>query len=159
MKRLMIILFFFLILPFIVPVPVQAAEEAVKDELLRTRAAIAANRTRIVMNTLQLSEKEIEAFTPVYENYWGELNEINDRLSDLILDYSEHYQNLTDEKALFMLDEMLDIQKKKVDLRRKYVKRFKKVLTPKRLVMFYQLENKMDVVVMVELVREVPLVR
>jgi hypothetical protein len=80
-------------------------------------------------------------------------------LSDLILDYSDNYQKLTDEKALSMLDDMLDIQKKRVDLRRKYVKKFKKVLTPKRVVMFYQLENKMDAVVMVQVTAEVPLVK
>jgi len=159
MKRSVIILILVLIFPFIVPAPVQAADQAVKDELLETRAAIAANRTEIVLKTLQLNEEETEAFSSVYTSYWEELNEINGRLSDLILDYSDNYRKLTDEKALSMLDEMLDIQKKRIDLRRKYVKKFKKVLTPKRLVMFYQLENKMDAVVMVQVAAEVPLVK
>ena len=67
--------------------------------------------------------------------------------------------DLTDEKALSMLDDYLDIQKKKVALKRKYVKKFKKVLTPKKLVLYYQTENKMDAIIMVELAAEVPLVK
>jgi hypothetical protein len=159
MKRSMIAMSLWLILSFIVIAPVHAVDEATKDEMLQTRAALAANRSKIVLKNLELNQEETEAFSPVYLEYWEELNEINGRLSDLILDYSDNFRNLTDEKALSMLDEMLDIQKKRIDLRRKYVKKFKKVLTPKRLVQFYQLENKMDAVVMVQLAAEIPLVK
>ena len=159
MKRSVIALYLLLIFSFIVPAPVHAVDEAMQDEMLKTRATLAANRSKIVLKNLELSQEETEAFSPVYQEYWEELNSINGRLSDLILDYSDNFRNLTDEKALSMLDEMLDIQKKRVDLRRKYVKKFKKVLTPKKVVQFYQIENKMDAIVMVQLAAEIPLVK
>jgi hypothetical protein len=58
-----------------------------------------------------------------------------------------------------MLDDYLDIQKKKIALKKKYVKKFKKVLTPKKLVQYYQTENKLDTIIMMELAAEVPLVK
>jgi hypothetical protein len=149
----------FLCLFTIVSTSALAVDEATKEEILWTRAVIAANRSQALLNTLELNEKEIEAFSPVYLDYWDDLNLINDRLEALIVDYSENYENLTDEKALEMLDEHLDIQKDKVALKKKYVKRFKKVLTPKKLVLFYQADNKMDAIIMVELASEVPLVK
>jgi hypothetical protein len=136
-----------------------AVDEAVEEEILWTRAVVAANRSQRLLNTLKLSDKEIEAFSPVYLDYWDDLNLINDRLQALIVDYSDNYENLTDEKALELLDEHLDIQKDKVALKKKYVKKFKKVLTPKKLVLFYQAENKLDAVIMMELAKEVPLVK
>lgn len=136
-----------------------AADAAVKEGVLLTRAVIVANRTQIVLNTLELNEKQVDAFSPVYLDYWEEMNQINGRLADLILDYSDNFENLTDDKALSMLDDYLDIQKKKVALKKKYVKRFKKVLTPKRLVQYYQTENKLDAIIMMELAKGVPLVK
>ena len=159
MKALKIHFLVILSLSLILSGQLFAADQAVEDELLWTRAVVAANRSQRLLNTLKLSDKEIEAFSPVYLDYWDDLNLINDRLQALIVDYSDNYENLTDKKALELLDEHLDIQKDKVALKKKYVKKFKKVLTPKKLVLFYQAENKLDAVIMMELAKEVPLVK
>ena len=159
MKRLMFVLSLLLILPFIVPAPALAVDEAVEEGVLLTRAVILVNRTQIVLNTLELNKEQVDAFSPVYLDYWEEMNLINDKLADLILDYSDNFENLTDEKALSMLDGYLDVQKKKIALKKKYVKKFKKVLTPKKLVQYYQTENKLDAIIMMELAAGVPLVK
>jgi len=159
MKTLKLILPILLILPLIIAGAAQAVDENAKEGVLVTRAMIVADRTQVVLNTLHLSDEEIKVFSPVYVEYWEEMNLLNDGLEKLILNYSDNYNNLTDEKALEMLDDYLDFQKKKVALRKKYVKKFKKVLTPKKLVQYYQTENKMDAIIMVELARRIPLVK
>ena len=159
MKQFMIALSFLLILPLITPTSALAADEMVQDEVLLTRAVILVNRTQIVLNTLGLNEKEVDAFSPVYVDYWTEMNLINDKLASLILDYADNYENLTDEKSIALLDESLDIQEKKIALKKKYVNNFKKVLTPKKLVQYYQTENKLDAIIMMELAAGVPLVK
>jgi len=159
MKRLMFVLSLLLILPLIVSTNALAVDEAVEEGVLLTRAVILVNRTQIVLNTLELNKEQVDAFSPVYLDYWEEMNLINDKLADLILDYSDNFENLTDEKALSMLDGYLDVQKKKIALKKKYVKKFKKVLTPKKLVQYYQTENKLDAIIMMELAAGVPLVK
>jgi len=159
MKTLKFILPILFILPLIITGTALAVDENVKEGVLVTRAMIVADRTQVVLNTLRLSDEEIKAFSPVYLEYWEEMNLLNDGLEKLILDYSDNYNNLTDEKALGMLDDYLDLQKRKIALKKKYVKRFKKVLTPKKLVQYYQTENKMDAIIMVELARGIPLVK
>jgi hypothetical protein len=159
MKTLKLILPILLIFPLIFTGSALAVDGNVKEGVLVTRAMIVADRTQLVLNTLRMSDEEIKVFSPVYVEYWEEMNLLNDGLEKLILDYSDNYNNLTDEKALLMLDDYLDFQKKKVALRKKYVKKFKKVLTPKKLVQYYQTENKMDAIIMVELARRIPLVK
>ena len=159
MRTQNIFLLVFLFLFAVVSTNALAVDEAVKGEILWTRTVIAANRTQIVLNTLELNKAQVDAFSPVYLDYWEEMNQINGRLADLILDYSDNFENLTDEKALSMLDGYLDVQKKKVALKKKYVKKFKKVLTPKKLVQYYQTENKLDAIIMMELAAGVPLVK
>jgi len=159
MKTLKLILPALLILILTVPGTARAVDENAKEGVLVTRAMIVADRTQLVLNTLRLNDEEIKAFSPVYLEYWEEMNLLNDGLEKLILDYSDNYNNLTDEKALGMLDDYLDFQKKRVALRKKYVNKFKKVLTPKKLVQYYQTENKMDAIIMVELARRIPLVK
>jgi DNA polymerase IIIc chi subunit len=155
----MFVLSLLLILPLIVSTNALAVDEAVEEGVLLTRAVILVNRTQIVLNTLELNKEQVDAFSPVYLDYWEEMNLINDKLADLILDYSDNFENLTDEKALSMLDGYLDVQKKKIALKKKYVKKFKKVLTPKKLVQYYQTENKLDAIIMMELAAGVPLVK
>ena len=159
MGRKSLVLCLLFIFSTVLPVLVLAAGEGVKDEALQTRAAIAAERTRIVLDTLKLSDSEIEVFSPVYLDYWKELNPLNERLTDLILDYSSNFQNLTDPEALGMLDEYLDILQKRVSLRKKYVRKFKKVLPTKKLVQYYQIDNKLDAIIMAEMAASIPLVR
>jgi hypothetical protein len=131
----------------------------IEEEMLFTRAVIAAGRAEIVLVTLGLTEEEGKLFSPVYLDYRVDMDKEAARLADLILDYSDNFGNLSDEKALEMLDEYLNIEKKRIAVKKKYVKRFKKVLTPKKLVQFYQIGNKMDAIIMLELAAEVPLVR
>jgi hypothetical protein len=159
MKAQKILVLVFLALFTIVSTPALAADAAVEDALLLTRAVIVVNRTQIVLNTLELKKDQVDAFSPVYLDYWEEMNLINDKLADLLLDYSDNFENLTDEKALSILNESLDVQKDKVALKKKYVKKFKKVLTPKKLVQYYQTENKLDAIIMMELAAGVPLVK
>lgn len=137
--------------------PVRAVD--VEKEVLFTRAMIQANRTQIVLNTLRLSEEQIEAFSPVYLDYWEEINDQNTRLTDLILDYAANFEDLSDDRAISMLDEYLDIQRRKAAVKKKHVRKFKRVLNPKKLVQLYQIENKMDAIIMMELAAEVPLVK
>ena len=159
MKTQKILVLVFLALFTLVSANALAVDEMVQNEVLFTRAVILANRTQIVLNTLKQSKEQVDAFSPVYLDYWEEMNQINGRLADLILDYSDNFEDLTDEKAISMLDDYLDIQKKKIALKKKYVKKFKKVLTPKKLVQYYQAENKLDTIIMMELAAEVPLVK
>ena len=57
-----------------------------------------------------------------------------------------------------MIDDYLDIEADRIKVRKKYVRELGKVLPPKKLALFVQIENKLDAIVQVDLASEIPLV-
>ncbi|UCD58236.1 MAG: hypothetical protein JSV16_03745, partial [Candidatus Hydrogenedentota bacterium] len=86
------------------------------------------------------------------------MDKLNDRASKLIRDYAESCFDLTDEEAEAMLKEFLAIEEAKLKVKTRHVKKFRRVLPPKKLARFYQAENKMDISVNYELSDVIPLV-
>ncbi len=122
------------------------------------RLALQRQRNELVNQFMKLNLQEVGAFLPVYEAYRTEMGKIGDRTQRLIIDYAENQDNLSDQKALAMLDESLKIEEAELVLRRKYVQEFKKVLPPKKVVRFFQVDNKFDAIVNYNLAGSIPLV-
>ena len=130
-----------------------------EKEIELTRLALQRQRDDLVNQFMKLNLKEVEAFIPVYEEYRTEMGKLGDRTQRVILDYAENQDNLSDQKALAMLDESLKIKEAELELRRRYVEEFKKVIPPKKVVRFFQLDNKFDVIVNYNLSGSIPLVQ
>jgi len=122
------------------------------------RLALQRQRNELVNQFMKLNLKEVGAFLPVYEAYRTEMGKIGDRTQKLIIDYANNQENLSDQKALAMLDESLKIKEAELELRRKYVEEFKRVLPPKKVVRFFQVDNKFDAIVNYNLAGSIPLV-
>jgi hypothetical protein len=56
-----------------------------------------------------------------------------------------------------MLKEFLEIQNGRVKLKKSYVKKFGKALPPKKLMRYYQVENKIEAMINFDLVQKIPL--
>ncbi len=123
------------------------------------RLALQRQRNELVNQFMELNLKEVGAFIPVYEAYRTEMGKIGDRTQRLIIDYAENQDNLSDQKALAMLDESMKIKEAELELRRKYVEEFKKVIPPKKVVRFFQVDNKFDAIVNYNLAGSIPLVQ
>ena len=130
-----------------------------EKEIELTRLALQRQRDDLVNQFMQLNLKEVGAFIPVYEAYRTEMGKLGDRTQRVILDYAENQDNLSDQKALAMLDEWLKIKEAELKLRMKSVEDFKRVLPPKKVLRFFQLDNKFDVIVNYNLSGSIPLVQ
>jgi hypothetical protein len=141
--------------------PVWAAEpadggmEATLQELLDT---IRANRKALVAVNLNLNEAEAAAFWPLYDRYQGEMHPFGDRVAALLEDYERNFGTLSNEKALQLMEEYLTIDAERVQVRRKYLPEFAKILPGRTVARFYQIENKMDAVIRYDLAKSIPVV-
>jgi len=74
------------------------------------------------------------------------MNDVNNRVDALIVKYSELYQEAatTDKDALALLDKFQALQKKGLDIKRQYIKRFQKVISAKKVARFYQIDFRLD---------------
>ena len=132
-----------------------AAEQAGLDALLNS---IRANRKALVAVNLELSDDEAEAFWPVYDRYQGEIGAVGDRLVAVIEDYTASFPDLSDDKAMKLVDDYLKVEADRVAVRRSYVPEFAKTLPGRKVARLYQIENKMDAVIRYDLAATIPVV-
>ncbi len=125
-------------------------------EMVRSMAEL--ERKTVIAEQLQLTGTESTKFWPIYDDYAAEKKRINDRLIKIITDYGANFENLTDELATSLVDDHMDVQSDLLKLRGKYLRKFGRILAPKTLARFYQIENKLDAVTNVVMAQGIPLV-
>ncbi len=129
------------------------------SQIAVTRADIQADRQAIVAANMPMTEEQSKAFWPLYREYRAELAKPGDRIVALLENYAKNYANLSDDQAKGMVDEMFAIQGEQLKIKKAWVPKFAKVLPPKLVARFVQIENKLDVVILYELAEEIPLVK
>jgi len=139
--------------------PKEGEPAQIVEEIELTRAIIQAERQAIVTRAMDLTAAEAQAFWPLYREYRLEMVRVGDRLLALITTYAQNYRGLSDEMAGKLLTEHLGIEKARLQVKNKYLPRFQKVLPPKKVARYYQVENKLDVIIQAELAEDIPLVR
>jgi hypothetical protein len=111
----------------------------------------------IVMDNMELTEAEGQAFWPVYEKHQEELFQVNQRGAKLILAYAAAYQTLTDEQAVKLIDEYYDIQDERLTVMKKMANDVGKVLPGKKAFRYLQIESKLSAIGRYELAKAIPL--
>ena len=130
-----------------------------KSDVELSRDVLQAQRKLLVSHNLVLSEAEGTAFWPVYDKYAAEQRQLNDRLIKAIESFATEYDQLTDARAKQLLEDSLAIREDRNKLRRSYLKRFSKAVPGKKLARFYQIDNKLDVLLDALIAEAVPLVK
>ena len=134
------------------------AGEAAKANLDILLDTIRANQKALVAANLKLTDEEAGKFWPLYDRYQTELTAVQDRGVKVIEDYTASFHDLSNEKAMKLADDWLSAEGDRVKVRRTYLPEFAKVLPGKKVVRFYQIENKMDAVLRYDLAAAIPVV-
>ncbi|MGH7682634.1 MAG: hypothetical protein ACRENN_11700, partial [Candidatus Eiseniibacteriota bacterium] len=125
--------------------------QTVNDELEAARAQIHADRKAIVAKLMTMTETESAGFWPIYNTYREDVRKTDDKLVTLMKDYATQESTLTDVQAQKMLDQYNTLRAEKLGLQKSYVKKFGKALPAKKLIRYYQIENKMDAIIQYDL--------
>lgn len=134
-----------------------AAAQTVKETLDVTRQAVETQRRVLVSGALPLTEAEAKAFWPLYDDYEKERRAIELRANKLVADFMASAASLTDAQAQAMLKEALAVDEARLALRRSSSERMAKAIPPRKLVRFFQIDNKLDSVVRADISRQIPL--
>ena len=137
----------------------QDTDEDLTSDLALTRASIQLRRQAIITSVMDLSPTESQTFWPLYREYRLEMAKVGDRVQKLLVDYSGQYDTLTDDQAKKIMKEWLSIEKAKMDVKGKYISRFQKILPARKVMRFFQADNKLDAVLNAQLASVVPLAR
>jgi hypothetical protein len=138
------------------PLFAQVAEDSEK-----IKQAMQKQKDEVVTAEMKLTEAEDKAFWPLYREYQEALRKLQDRSFKLLAGYAQERENetFTDQKAMALLDEYLDIDREDLWLKRAYLEKFKKILPAKKVMRYFQLENKIAALVNYQMTQGVPLAR
>jgi hypothetical protein len=130
-----------------------------RKELQLTRQAIVNERKTIVTQTMDLTAEEEAVFWPLYRDWRAKVAGLGDREVKLISDFADKYENMSDADAGAIIDDWVKIEDDYNKLRKHFLKRFRKALPDKKVMQFFQLENKMDAIIEYELAGSIPLAK
>lgn len=134
------------------PASAQAANQA-----QAVRADLQAERTKVIAANLTLTEAEAAKFWPLYNEYRAEQSKLDDRGLAVLEDFANNYDALSEEKAKDLLERQLSLEDDRAKLRRSYAGKFQKVISPKKVARYYQIERKLDAAIAFEAARSIPL--
>ncbi len=124
-----------------------------------TRSAVQAERQAVVAANLQLDEAESAVFWPLYNEYRDALDTAISTRVDFLNRYFASYETLTDKEAAALLEQHLAWEKEVLAIRTRHAKKMSKALSGRTVAKFFQIENKMDIIVDYEMAGEIPLIK
>ncbi len=123
------------------------------------REKVKADKKLLVAVNMDLTEKENQAFWPVYESYQKDLGLLNGRMLVLIQDFAKAYEAMSDEAAKKLVAEFLAIKGDRVNLKQSYLPKLRQALSDKKVARYLQIENKIEAIIDYELADKIPLVK
>jgi hypothetical protein len=135
------------------------AQDKPADNMELVREKLRADKKLLVAEGMGLTETEAKSFWPVYDSYQKDLGKLFDRKIKLIQDYAKNYETMSDEVAKSLLAEYMAIEGEYLKLRQSFLPEFRKVLSEKRVVRYYQIENKIKAIMEYDLARQIPLMK
>ena len=134
-----------------------ATAQAPRDAVEILRGDVKANRNAMIAEEMKLTDKESEAFWPIYRNYRAEADKVTDRIVELVFEYGDLYPNVPEQRAKDLLTQYMKVESDLLGIKRKYLKKFGKVLPASKVFRFAQLDNRYDLGTRVGLAACIPI--
>ena len=130
------------------------------DEMFIEMLKHDVDQTRIeVMNSVMgLTQEEGQVFWPVYNAYRKKSDEMADKDLALMKEYSAAYWSLTDDQAKDMATRYFDLEVERKKLLAELYKDLTTVVTPVQALKACQVENRLDLILDMQIANELPMV-
>jgi hypothetical protein len=124
------------------------------------RQKIKADKRLVVAANLKLTDTEGAAFWPVYDAYQKDLQQVNQRLTAVVVAYADAYNKgpVTNDMAKKLLDEAMAVDDAEGKLKASYVPKILATLPATTAARYIQIENKIRAAIRYELAEGIPLV-
>lgn len=130
----------------------------INDQVEVLRDMAATERRALVADNLMLTEEESKIFWPMYDEFRNEAKKVGTRRIELIQEFANNYESMSNEKSVEIMNEYLSIESSYTKLKSTYKDKMIKSLNGKLVFRYFQIENKIDAVIAFGLASEIPLV-
>ena len=128
------------------------------DYLEVAREVLKTEKKAVVAEAMELTDAERAPFWALYNEYQAELYKVHTERVNIIKNFAENYESLTDEKADALWNSTMAYQTQLLKLNKTYYKKFKKILPAGKAAMYFQVENKIGAMINAQLAQEIPLI-
>ena len=156
MKNCALLVVTFAMLAFCSLSRAQDQEPTIDSTIAVLRANMQADRTTLITAGMNFNDKEGAAFWPIYQQYEHERSKLDDGRVVVIKQYTQKYPNLSDAEAKAMADQMLNCDSRLAELKKKYYKKFNKMLPALTVTKFFQLEHRVDLMMDMQVESSLP---
>jgi hypothetical protein len=136
-----------------------SGEITMSDQEQLLIAKIQGDKRAIVLSTLQLTDAEVQAFTPIYDKYQEETKKLATRYNDVLNKFASNYDSMTDGAAEDILKEAFQVREDRNDLLKEYAKRMGKKLPAIKVLRWVQIESKLTTLLDWQMAQIIPLAR
>ncbi len=102
---------------------------------------VEAERVAFITRYLELTSEEAKKFWPVYNDFQERKNNLVQERQSVSTYFSMNYDNLSEEEAVNLADQYINLQAKESNLTTEFHDKFKEVLPLKKVMQLYQAEN------------------
>jgi hypothetical protein len=122
------------------------------------RKDVRAGKSDILGKTMALDSTQAAAFWPIYKQYEAEAQALGNERLAIIQDLAEHFDSLDDAKAKALVERQVAFEEKKLALMKKYKDEMAKALPAKTVARWLQVESRLNKLVELTVMSEIPLV-
>ena len=140
------------------PTPEQTQEANLKAYIGMMRQDLKKDKVSILTELMDLDPQEAAKFWPVYNEYDKALTKLADERIAFIRLYADNYGAMTDAIATKIATGMMDVEGRRVDLRKQFFPRMSQVLTAKGAARWLQIEAQIEKVVDLQILSSLPIV-
>ena len=126
-------------------------------ELNMLRHDIRNQKQKLIAQNLPMSESEAIKFWAVYQKYSADLKDIDDERFSMLHTYAQTYRTMTNDDSLIFMRRWLELDEKAVLLSSRYLPQFKDALPGKKAATFFQLDERLTMMINLELSSQLPL--
>jgi len=127
------------------------------NELELVMISKAAEKKADVLLNMELKDETKEKFGKLYDEY--QLKLLKHRLTELslIVEYSDNYTNMTDENSDKLITTWTTVEEAELALKKEYMEKFKKVIPSSKVIRYFQIENRFQLLREAKIASQIPL--
>jgi hypothetical protein len=127
------------------------------QELEMLRKDIRSQKKQLMAQNLKLTDEDATKFWPIYDQYTAELVKINNKKYATIQKYADEFGTLTDDQAMSLIKQWLDVDSAVSQLRLKYLPIVGKAIGGKKAATWAQLDRRLQSMIDLQLGSRLPL--
>jgi hypothetical protein len=127
------------------------------DEAEVLISQIQTDKRAVVLQTLAMTDAQVAAFTPIYDQYQAETKVLFERGATVLDKFAANFGSMTDDAASAILKDALKIRDDRNAVMRKYAKKLDKVLPSTKVLQWAQVENKLNTLLDMQAAVSIPI--